>query len=123
MTEERLAELERAAANAQASYHEDCALYVRASELAELCQAARYGHDNETWMRLRRESEVAENKALREALEKVIELHHDFCATHTFSNFRLPGFQPTYDEGKRDGLAVAAILAHDTLAAVDRGDV
>lgn len=42
LTEKRLAELERAAVNALASYHEDCSLSVRASELAELCRAARY---------------------------------------------------------------------------------
>lgn len=45
MTEERLAELERAAARCVEGGHPDWVQSLRADELAELCRAARYGHD------------------------------------------------------------------------------
>lgn len=66
LTEKRLAELERAAVNALASYHEDCSLSVRASELAELCLAVR--HCDRMWqilndheIRIRRLEYVSEH--------------------------------------------------------------
>ena len=66
LTEERLAELERAAVNALASYHEDCSLSVRASELAELCLAVRHGDRmwqilNDHEIRIRRLEYVSEH--------------------------------------------------------------
>jgi hypothetical protein len=45
LTEERLAELERAAARCVEGGHPDWVQSLRADELAELCRAARYGHD------------------------------------------------------------------------------
>ena len=48
LTIARLEELERAAANAldeTRAGHRDTVLQIRADELAELCRAARYGHD------------------------------------------------------------------------------
>lgn len=68
LTEKRLAELERAAVNALASYHEDCSLSVRASELAELCLAVRHGDRmwqtlNDHEIRIRRLEYVSEHGA------------------------------------------------------------
>ena len=58
LTIARLEELERAAARCIESAHPEWVLSLTAGELAELCAATRYGHDNGTWVRLRREEQA-----------------------------------------------------------------